>query len=39
MRTIDVKEVTEAVSKLSKDACYYLPDEMMAALETSLANE
>ncbi|MHC1718364.1 MAG: fumarate hydratase [Acidaminococcaceae bacterium] len=39
MRTIDVKEVTAAVSKLSKDACYYLPDEMMAALEASLKSE
>ena len=39
MRTIDVKVVTEAVSKLCKDACYYLPEEMMAVLEKSRATE
>ena len=39
MRNIDVKVVTEAVSKLCKDSCYYLPDEMMAVLEKSVETE
>ena len=39
MRTIDVKVITEAVSKLCKDACYYLPDQMMAVLEKSVKTE
>lgn len=39
MRTIDVKLVTEAVSKLCKDSCYYLPEKMMAVLEDSVATE
>lgn len=39
MRTIDVKEITAAVSKLCKDSCYYLPEEMLAALETAVGTE
>ena len=39
MRTIDVKLVTDAFSKLCKYSCYYLPEKMMAVLEDSVATE
>lgn len=39
MRTIDVKEITEAVSKLCKDSCCYLPNEVLAKLENSITTE
>lgn len=32
MREIDVKQVTEVVSKMCKEAAYYLPDDVYAAL-------
>ena len=32
LREIDVKQVTEAVSKMCKEAAYYLPDDVYAAL-------
>jgi|GEM_PF-4627937 len=31
MREIKVQEITAAVSKLCKDSCYYLPEELLAA--------
>ncbi|MEG0797861.1 MAG: fumarate hydratase [Acidaminococcaceae bacterium] len=39
MRTIDVQEVTVAVGKLCKDACYYLPEEMLAKLQAAIGTE
>ena len=33
MREIKVQEITAAVSKLCKDSCYYLPEELLEKLK------
>ena len=39
MREINVREVTEVVSKLCMDSCYYLPEELLSKLQDSIATE
>jgi fumarate hydratase subunit alpha len=39
LRTIDVKEITAAVSRLSREANFYLPDDVLSALEKARENE
>ena len=39
MREIKVQEITAAVSKLCKDSCYYLPEELLEKLKASIATE
>ena len=39
MREINVSEVTAVVSKLCKDSCYYLPEELLAKLKASIDTE
>ena len=39
MREIDVKQVTQAVAKLCKDSCYYLPPELLAYYKEAVAKE
>jgi len=39
MREIDVKEVTRTVTHLLKDACYFLPDDVLAALKSARETE
>ena len=39
MRSIDVKEVTEAVSRLCQEANFFLPDDVLKALEKGRQNE
>lgn len=39
MRTINVNEVTQAVSKLCIDACYYLPSGLLKSLEEAADKE
>lgn len=39
MREIDVKEVTAAVAKLCCEACYYLPEDLLAKFKNSLGSE
>lgn len=39
MREINVAEVTKAVSKLCMDSCYYLPEDLMAKLQSSMETE
>ena len=39
MREINVRQVTEVVSKLCKDSCYYLPEELLAKLRSAIATE
>lgn len=39
MREIKVQEITAAVSKLSKDSCYYLPEELLEKLKASIVTE
>ncbi|MFC1970503.1 fumarate hydratase [Chloroflexota bacterium] len=39
MRNIDVKEVTEAVSRLCQEANFFLPDDVLKALKEGLQNE
>ena len=34
MREIKVQEITAAVSKLCKDSCYYLPEELLEKLKS-----
>ncbi len=39
MREINVSEVTAVVSKLCKDSCYYLPEELLEKLKASINTE
>lgn len=39
MREIKVQEITAAVSKLCKDSCYYLPEELLEKLKASITTE
>lgn len=39
MREINVAEVTAAVSKLCMDSCYYLPEDLLAKLQSSMETE
>ncbi|MCQ2361481.1 MAG: fumarate hydratase [Acidaminococcaceae bacterium] len=39
MREIDVKQVTEAVAKLCKDSCYYLPEELLQVYKEAAKTE
>ena len=39
MREIDVNSVTETVSLLLRDACYRLPDDVIAALRSAQEKE
>lgn len=39
MREIDVKEVTQAVAKLCKDSCYYLPEELLQVYKKAVQTE
>ncbi len=39
MRGIDVKEISAAVSRLCKEACYYLPDDLLKKLKDSVKTE
>lgn len=39
MRELDVKEITEAVAKLCCDACYYLPQDLLAKFKACRATE
>lgn len=39
MREIDVKQVTEAVAKLCKDSCYYLPEELLVFYKEAVNRE
>lgn len=39
MRTINVQQITEAVAQLCKDAAYYLPEDVLAALEQGRETE
>lgn len=39
MREINVAEVTKTVSKLCMDSCYYLPEELLAKLKSSVETE
>ena len=36
MREIKVQEITAAVSKLCKDSCYYLPEELLEKFKASI---
>ena len=39
MRTIDVKEITEAVARMCKEAAYYLPKDVYEALKKGRETE
>ena len=39
MREINVKQVTEAVAKLCKDSCYYLPEELLQVYKEAAKTE
>ncbi len=39
MREIDVKEISAAVSRLCKEACYYLPEDLLKKLKDSVNTE
>lgn len=39
LRTINVQQITEAVAQLCKDAAYYLPEDVLAALEQGRETE
>lgn len=39
MRTIHVDKITEAVTKMCKDACYYLPEDVYEALKKGCETE
>lgn len=39
MRTIHVDKITEAVTKMCKDACYYLPEDVYEALKKGRETE
>lgn len=39
MRTIHVDKITEAVAKMCKDACYYLPEDVYEALKKGRETE
>lgn len=39
MREVDVKQITQAVAKLCKESCYYLPDELLAYYKNAVKVE
>ncbi|MCD8198830.1 MAG: fumarate hydratase [Phascolarctobacterium sp.] len=39
MREIDVKEISAAVSRLCKEACYYLPEDLLEKFKDSVKTE
>ena len=39
MREIEAQKITEAVSRLFRDACLYLPDDVVAAIKRARATE
>ncbi|MFC1918769.1 fumarate hydratase [Chloroflexota bacterium] len=39
MRELDCQRITEAVSRLFQEACVYLPEDVLAAIERAVENE